>query len=91
MLTVVVQGDRVVLMEGESRIEAGLAELMAVLDVAAGKDEAWLHVEDMAPALGASDSTVRFWCQEGTLPAVKHGRRWAVRERDFARFMEGRQ
>lgn len=91
MLTVVVQGDRVVLMEGESRIEAGLAELMAVLDVAAGKEEAWLHVEDMAPALGASESTVRFWCQEGTLPAVKHGRRWAVRERDFARFMEGRQ
>lgn len=91
MLTVVVQGDRVVLMEGESRIEAGLAELMAVLDVAAGKDEAWLHVEDMAPALGASESTVRFWCQEGALPAVKHGRRWAVRERDFARFMEGRQ
>lgn len=91
MLTVVVQGDRVVMMEGESRIEAGLAELMAVLDVAAGKDESWLHVEDMAPVLGASESTVRFWCQEGTLPAVKHGRRWAVRERDFARFMEGRQ
>ena len=91
MLTVVVQGDRVVLMEGESRIEAGLAELMAVLDVAAGREERWLHVEDMAPALGASESTVRFWCQEGTLPAVKHGRRWAVRERDFARFMEGRR
>ena len=91
MLTVVVQGDRVVLMEGESRIEAGLAELMAVLDVAAGKEEAWLHVEDMAPALGASESTVRFWCQEGTLPAVKHGRRWAVRERDFQRFVEGRR
>lgn len=91
MLTVVVQGDRVVLMEGESRIEAGLAELMAVLDVAAGKGEAWLHVEDMAPALGASESTVRFWCQEGTLPAVKHGRKWAVRERDFRTFMEGRR
>ena len=91
MLTVVVQGGRVVLMEGESRIEAGLAELMAVLDVAAGKDEAWLHIEDMALALGASESTVRFWCQEGTLPAVKHGRRWAVRERDFQRFVEGRR
>lgn len=91
MLTVVVQGDRVVLMEGDSRIEAGLAELMAVLDVAAGKDESWLHVEDMAPALGASESTVRFWCQEGTLPAVKHGRKWAVRERDFRKFAEGRR
>lgn len=91
MLTVVVQGGRVVLMEGESRIEADLAELRAVLDVAAGKEERWLHVEDMAPALGASESTVRFWCQEGTLPAVKHGRKWAVRERDLARFMEGRR
>ena len=91
MLTVVVQGGRVVLMEGESRIEADLADLRAVLDVAAGKEESWLHVEDMAPALGASESTVRFWCQEGTLPAVKHGRRWAVRERDFARFLEGRR
>lgn len=91
MLTVVVHDGRVVLMEGESRIEADLMELRSVLDAAAGKDESWLHVEDMAPALGASESTVRFWCQEGTLPAVKHGRKWAVRERDFRRFAEGRR
>ena len=91
MLTVVAHDGRVVLMDGENRIEADLKALGEALDAAAGKDEAWLHVEDIAPALGASESTVRFWCQEGTLPAVKHGRKWAVRERDFRTFMEGRQ
>lgn len=55
----------------------------------ADADEGWLHASDVARALGASVSTVRWWCQHGTLRAVKHGRRWAVRPSELARFREG--
>jgi excisionase family DNA binding protein len=46
-----------------------------------------LTVREVAAYLKVSRTTVWRWCNEGTLPAVKIGRGWRVRQRDLERFV----
>lgn len=41
-------------------------------------DQPLLSVKQAAEMLGRSDSTVRGWCRDKTLPATKIGRTWYV-------------
>lgn len=48
-----------------------------------------LNTETMAELLNVSDQTVRAACNDGTLPAVKVGRRWFVSRDLFIEFLNG--
>jgi excisionase family DNA binding protein len=39
--------------------------------------------EEAAPVLGKSDRTVRRWCGDGTLPAVRISAGWVLRRADM--------
>ena len=46
-----------------------------------------LSTEEVAEYLGVGQATVYRWCREGSLPAVKIGRRWRVRDSALEEFV----
>src|SRR5919112_829692 len=46
-----------------------------------------LSTEEVAEYLGVGQATVYRWCREGSLPAVKIGRRWRVRRSALEEFV----
>ncbi|MBA3490990.1 MAG: helix-turn-helix domain-containing protein, partial [Rubrobacteraceae bacterium] len=46
-----------------------------------------LSTEEVAEYLGGGQATVYRWCREGSLPAVKIGRRWRVRRSALEEFV----
>ena len=91
MLTAIVRGDTVRFADNGQAVEVPVDVLRDVLAGMGEPDaEGWMHVEEVADALGISVSTIRWWCANGTLRAVKHGKRWAVRPSELARFQGGR-
>jgi excisionase family DNA binding protein len=50
-------------------------------------DRATLTLAEVTDYLGVSEETVRRWCEQGRLPATKHGRRWSVRLEDLNEFI----
>jgi capsular exopolysaccharide synthesis family protein len=50
-------------------------------------DSATLTLAEVTDYLGVSEDTVRRWCEEGRLPAVKTGRKWLVRLEDLNEFV----
>ena len=46
-----------------------------------------LSTEEVAEYLGLGQATVYHWCREGSLPAVKIGRRWRVRRSALEEFV----
>src|SRR5215204_7420708 len=46
-----------------------------------------LSTEEVAEYLGVGQATVYRWCREGSLPAVKIGRRWRVRHSALEEFV----
>lgn len=44
----------------------------------ANSDQLIFNVKQVADMVGMSESTVRGWCKDGTLPATKMGRSWFV-------------
>lgn len=51
--------------------------------------EEYLTTRQVADLLKLSEITVRRWCHEGRLPAVKLGRAYRIRRADFDRLFEG--
>ncbi|NJN99130.1 MAG: helix-turn-helix domain-containing protein [Anaerolineales bacterium] len=49
-----------------------------------------LTVREVATYLRVGRVTVWRWCQEGTLPASRLGRRWRIHRRDLSCFLEQR-
>src|SRR5215207_5572431 len=49
--------------------------------------ETLLSTEEVAEYLGVGQATVYRWCREGSLPAVKIGRRWRVRRSALEEFV----
>src|SRR5215208_5010615 len=49
--------------------------------------ETLLSTEEVAEYLGVGQATVYRWCREGSLPAVKIGRRWRVRHSALEEFV----
>ena len=90
MLTAIVRDGTVRFAEDGHRVDVPVEVLREVLSSLGEPDaEGWMHVEEVAAALGISVSTIRWWCANGTIKATKHGKRWAVRPSDLARFREG--
>ena len=52
-------------------------------------DDEFLTVADIARILKLNQQTVRNWIDQGTLPALRVGRRVRVRRSDFDAFVEG--
>src|SRR5579859_5469167 len=48
-----------------------------------GSSVSYLVVEEISRRLGAPESTVRRWCANGTLKAVKQGKQWVIDEADM--------
>jgi excisionase family DNA binding protein len=44
------------------------------------KDPDIISVSEAASVLGVKNDTVKRWCQEGRLPAIKRGWRWWVKQ-----------
>ncbi len=51
--------------------------------------EEYLTTRQVADLLKLCEVTVRRWCHEGRLPAVKLGRAYRIRRVDFDRLFEG--
>ena len=52
-------------------------------------DDEFLTVAEIAQILKLNQQTVRNWIENGTLPALRVGRRVRVRRSDFDAFVEG--
>ena len=52
-------------------------------------DDEFLTVAEIARILKLNQQTVRNWIDQGTLPALRVGRRVRVRRSDFDAFVEG--
>ena len=52
-----------------------------------GELDTLLSTEEVAEYLGVGQATVYRWCREGSLPAVKIGRRWRVRRSALEEFV----
>ncbi len=48
----------------------------------------YLTVEQIADALGESESTVRGWIYQKKLTAYKFGKKWKVKREDLEKFIE---
>jgi excisionase family DNA binding protein len=51
------------------------------------RDESFLTVKDVAERLQLNQQTVRNWIDQGSLPAVRVGRRVRIRQSDFDRLV----
>jgi non-specific protein-tyrosine kinase len=50
-------------------------------------DSSGLSLVEAADYLGVGEETVRRWCEQGRLPALKKGRRWLLRLEDLNEFV----
>jgi excisionase family DNA binding protein len=51
-------------------------------------DESYLTVADVAETLKLNQQTVRNWIDQGSLPALRVGRRVRIKRSDFERILE---
>ena len=51
-------------------------------------DGEFLTVKEVAELLKMSEATVRKWCREGVLPAVKLGKSYRIRRSDIDKLFE---
>lgn len=53
-----------------------------------GPDESYLTVAEVAETLKLNQQTVRNWIDQGSLPALRVGRRVRIKRSDFERILE---
>lgn len=60
------------------RLELGNSAGRSSRSQSTASDQIIFNVKQVAEMVGKSESTVRGWCKDGTLPATKMGRSWLV-------------
>ena len=66
-----------------------VGSIVAADTVISSTDRQTLYPEEVAPVLGIHPNSVYIMLKDGSLPAVKAGRRWLISKRRFGAWLDG--